>query len=331
MLSNKERNDILSNDPIRLWKAYWIPIIVITAIVFILLFTLYFSGVFELITNPNSQIIITYLYFFFGAILTVLINFVSSLIWEGWKKGIKREEENVRLKNLKSIANTDLLSSALSNLDRYNGIYCKAYMIDVKLTKSNYSSLLKCSVTYHYIKNIKNTELRFRFIRITNEDEADTADLDRDYHIENEYYYRSDERTFDKGLITNKDYKITKLLINDIRQQFKVSESGNIIDYSCVLDISKINTEISLSFSVEYLVEMDSFTFFIFDFPTNGVECNFDYSTVADKIDLYSYNFINSEKGLSKMHDREELKHSYKDSKCWALPKSNFLFIWYKK
>ena len=200
--------------------------------------------------------------------------------------------------------------------------------------------LLLCKVKYRYNKVFKNNKLIFKFLRIRNDEQIAVIEHDEtklaDSYLENEFYYQFDERSYPEIESQSNLYQLMYLEViidgKPTRLDPKLKIEPNLIEYTTTIE-SKNNTypkPITIDYEVQYIIEKESHLFFTIELPTKNVRCEFDYSEVADIIDLYAYDFISSHRGPTLLHAKDEYKIRLMKSD-WVLPKSSFMFIWYKK
>lgn len=330
MLNNNDLDRIFHEKQVKPKNVWIVFLVVILILVFLGALPLFLFAIVNITSDLNLRT--SYIYFVIGIAISLIINFISDYVWSRLSKNIEKKKEKKKIDSLKKIANPELTKYVLSNLNSYDGVYCEGYTILASLLENHNSPLLTCRVVYSYKKLVRNRILKFKFIRIRNEEDVDRFEDEKYAHLDHEFIYRSDERSFGDVVINNSNYKVTEVSIGNRPIRIKPIILENTIVYSYPVETSELNTLLDIKFTVEYLVEKDSFTFFHLDFPTKGVDCSFDISALKNnKVELYSYDYINAHEGLSKLHEKGALVHSYVNTKCWSLPKSNLLFIWYEK
>ena len=327
-LSDQEIDEIFTDKETDDWQVIIIPILVFIAIILLLIIPLFANKILSIKADSNA--IQTYLYFAAGGILSILCGFVANYVTKKWDQKLNSLSENRKIQNLKSICDPDLTKQFIHDINHFNGIYYKEYKIHAFLLKAGALPLFKCRVEYSYWKFVKGNHLNFKIIRIRNEQEAD-EDRHKNHHLENEYFFRSDERSFGNISVDGNFYKIYNLRIDSQNIKLNSHVANNHLNFSHTLEPAKLNKEVFIEFTVEYFFEKDSFTYMMLDFPALGVQCEFDFSQVKDDIDFYSYSFSNSQNGLGELHSKGADSHLYRQYKDWFLPQSNFFFIWYDK
>lgn len=328
---------LLATNPVKPKRDFWLAIVISGVILALLLFAaIAFVGVTVTTKSENATDLSNYGYFLFGTVISLLCNVLSNIVWAKWEKYKKEKDESRNAQTLREIANPKLTESILLDLNSYEGIFYKEYSIDANMYQPEGAQFYVCSITYKYKKMLTDRRMWFKFIRIRNDSDADAEASATNYHIENEYYYRSDERSFGNLSIDSQSYRLNHVIINNRRYSqadIQVDKQGreNHVTYFVDLSKSDLHEPVDIQFKVEYVVELESFTFFILDWPALKVTCEFDYSQLKNKIDFYSHDMTSSQK-LSKLHDKDESHHIYQSPEdCWILPKSSFHFVWYQK
>lgn len=315
------------------------------------LFYLLFSGVkkaFNLQILVEGQTI-SFAIFLLSIVFGFICNIIATWVFEKYKLSAMESDSTKRIDLIKNLAKEDLLIDILKQVNYYDNKYCEDYNIIAYLKKHPlHDSLYKCEVHYSYKKKKPNRNLIFQYIRIRNDVERASENEKNISHsfLNNEFYYVSDERDLKMFLSDIEDskieecYKLTHLEIRDSSdeiasvsyQKNNMIGCGNICRFDAEIPgkFSVDDDMLTIKYDLEYLIEKDSYTYFSFELPTKGIRVEFDFSDVADEIDCYVLDFLNSHIGPHPLHSPED-KKIILSKKEWILPKSSILFNWYQK
>ena len=274
-------------------------------------------------------------------IIGLLANLLASYLYDDFRNKYRKKVDNLKINQIKSLANHDLIKDIFNDLAYYDNYYCKDYTIEIKLKKSTFSdNLFEYHVKYKYKKILKSRDLIFKFVRIVgdsdvSEIEQNEVSLSQNY-MNNEFYYTFDERSFSEISKYDQCYKLKSLdiIVDDRLKQLKFDRTfsiNNIIYKSTIdFDIEIRDKLIELNYEVVVPIEKESFYYHSIELPTQTVRCEFDFTEVANEIEFNSADFLSSHRGPLNLHKSgDTIIKLFKDD--WVLPKSTFLFVWYKK
>lgn len=288
-----------------------------------------------------------------GFILSLAGGFVCNIfatkLLEKMKVSRMESKSAQKMELIKKLAKEDLLIDILKQVNYYDNKYCEDYNITARLKKkTQYEKMFTCELKYRYKKKYNSRNLIFQFVRIRNEKER-AQENDRDIsnsYLNNEFYYVSDERDFfDHDTELDEDcyassYKLTHLEIMDANNEtvllkynkISIEGSENICRYEAKIpaNFPIEDNLLTMHYTLEYIIEKDSYTYFSFELPTKGIRVEFDFEDVDDEIDIFVLDFLNSHIGPHPLHKPED-KKIILTKKEWILPKSSILFNWYKK
>lgn len=276
-------------------------------------------------------------------------NIFATKLLEKMKVSRMESKSAQRIELIKNLAKEDLLIDILKQVNYYDNKYCEDYNIRARLKKNTqYKNMFTCELNYRYKKKYNSRDLIFQFVRIRNEEERaqeNNRDISHSY-LNNEFYYVSDERAFfDHDTELEKDcyaysYKLAHLEIMDANNEavplkynkIKIEGSENICRYEAKIPANfPIEDDLlTIHYTLEYIIEKDSYTYFSFELPTKGIRVEFDFEDVDDEIDIFVLDFLNSHIGPHPLHEPKDKKIML-GKKEWILPKSSILFNWYKK
>lgn len=252
-----------------------------------------------------------------------------------------------KIELIKNLAKEDLLIDILKQVNYYDNKYCEDYNIRARLKKNTqYANMFTCELNYRYKKKYNSRNLIFQFVRIRNEEERsqeNNRDISHSY-LNNEFYYVSDERDFFSQNVEQKDcyansYKLTHLEIMGVDNEavtlkyneIAINGNENICKYEAEIPANfSIDDLLTIQYTLEYVIEKDSYTYFSFELPTKGIRVEFDFEDVDNEIDIFVLDFLNSHIGPHPLHEPKD-KKIILAKKEWILPKSSILFNWYKK
>jgi hypothetical protein len=288
--------------------------------------------------DGKKNFIIFLLSFFIG----LIGNLLASVVYELINRKYFESQEADKIKNIESLGDKRLLIDIFNELMYYDNRHCEDYFVNAKLKKHpTLNNFFICEVKFHYKKILNTKDLVFQFVRITKESDINKIDSNKiplaENYLKNEFYHIFDERGFpsmkDKDIV----YKLNYLeVLTDgeraTRLTTKETKENNTIKYEANLGshISLESKLVTIDYEVEFMMEQESHASFSIELPTKNIRFEFDYSEVYNHIDLYAYDFLSSHRGPVTMHSLNETKiRLLKED--WILPKSSFLFIWYKK
>lgn len=269
-------------------------------------------------------------------------NLLASVVYELISRRYSEKQETDKISSIESLGDKRLLIDIFNELKYYDNRHCEDYVVNAKLKKHpTASNFFICEVKFHYKKILNTKDLIFQFVRIINECDVSSVEKDKtqlaDNYLKNEFYHIFDERGFPKMDDNDIIYKLNYLeVLSDgeraTRLETKETKTNNTIKYEANLGshIPLKSKLITIDYEVEFMMEQESHASFSIELPTKNIRFEFDYSEVYHLIDLYGYDFLSSHRGPVPLHSLNEPKiRLVKED--WILPKSSFLFIWYKK
>jgi hypothetical protein len=151
-----------------------------------------------------------------------------------------------------------------------------------------------------------------------------------------EYFDSFDETDFENGNEFSEDsYGVIKnsVLIDNhqILLTRTVKENEILYTGSVPPSIAKKDTSVDISFSIQFLLEKDSYLNFIFELPIQELECAINYEDVRDEIFIGGTYYLSSNRDHPPF-DRGRREHEFfVKQKGWVMPKSSLVFIWWKQ
>lgn len=253
---------------------------------------------------------------------------------------ISQNKDKTKIDKIKELAEPELTTEILKDLNYYDNKYCIDYEIEAELSQlEDKQNFMIMKVKFQYKKNIKSPDMIFKFVRIRNENDnkhlEDNNKKIRNY-LKHEYYSIFDEREF-KPDEEGKYYKLNHVYVSSPgfateSLNLECEKKDNIIIYTATMDEQILHNSsfVTIEYEVEYPVEIDSFYYFNFELPTKNANIKFDYKEVQNLINVYSTDFISSYKTPRSLQNLNEpiIRLNYHS---WLIPKSSILFIWYKK
>lgn len=275
--------------------------------------------------------------FIAGTILSVITSIIAAFTYTT----LQNRENKLDISLISSLARVDLMEQVFDDLFHYDGKYLAEYHINISLVPSDLPGVMVCQLNYSYYTHRSTRTLNFLIVRNGRDDangrsielpgEKDRGGLTENYS-NYELFYNFDERDLLK-IATEEQlrhiYKIRAIVVNKNLQLIPVP-SDELLRYTVVLPASiEIPGRIHLSYTVEIPLELSSFITVSFVYPTFGLECKFDYSRVADLIDIVASDFL-STKDLSNPVYGKEGEITFHHDK-WIMPRSGIVFSWWKK
>ncbi|WP_321492041.1 hypothetical protein [uncultured Desulfobacter sp.] len=279
------------------------------------------TKIFSIIKNPQS---IKYFFaVFLGFLTSVLATIFTSYL-------VKTQNEN-KIQIIKKIAIKELLVDVFNELSFYDNRYALDFEINAKLSKSDIDDMLNMMVDYKYKKLIKSPRLIFHFIRFRGNK---PLTLKGSNNLEKEFVMTFDESEVNH--VTESEYKVIfcNIRLNNEFMEIPLERQivGDDVIYNGEISQSKFipNSIIEFNYRIQCPIQNESFVDFNFDLPTKNIECRFDFKEVKDEIVIGANNIISSHKGphYFEKGDTTEFHMTYRN---WVLPKSSFLFIWWKQ
>jgi hypothetical protein len=237
----------------------------------------------------------------------------------------------------------ELQDSLLENIAFFDGRRCYDHTVRANLKKYK-GKYFRCCTTHTYTKTISandGNKLKFCINRMWKKEHFGRNNNDNKSHFEYERSMDFDERK-----------------CHDILENWNSDDIYNVIELSVKkdgreperIDITKKHGEkahdeqyfvfeatlpswatgkITLKYTVQSIVEKNSYVYFDIEIPTNGFTMEFDYSEVQKLVDISCVDSVSSSKG-SFILDSDTGKFD-RERQGWILPKSGFVVIWTEK
>lgn len=339
MIDSQEGGKVLDLEPPKHVFALIVTLVIIITFIILLLIALSSFDVGTFTFSWKDQGKNNFIIFLVSVFLGFIGNILATIVWAKWLEHYFKIQIKNKLEIIRSFGDPDLIQDIFKDLKYYDNRYCEDYRIQVNLCKHSTLDLLVCKVKYRYKKVFKNNELVFQFIRIQSEDQIHEIEHNEttlaDNYLENEFYYRFDERSYPELSKIENPYKLLYLEViidgKPTRLKPKETVESHRVEYQAnINNKGTFKMPITIDYEVQYLIEKESHLFFTIELPTKDVRCEFDYSEVMDLVDLYAYDFLSSHRGPIPLHSRNEPKIRLMKND-WVLPKSSFMFIWYNK
>lgn len=339
-MKDEEDDHILDLEPPKHKFGFFFTISLVTVFILLLFLSLSNFNISTFTFEWSEQDKTSFSIFVVSVFIGLIGNILATIIWAKYLEGHFKSQQKNKLLKIKSFAHPELIQDVFKDLRYYDNRYCSNYIIETKLTKHPTLDLLVCNVKYSYDKVFKNNKLVFKFIRIRNDEQVTDIEINEtqlaDSYLENEFYYQFDERSYPELNEQTDLYKLTYLQVvidgKPTRLRPLEKKDPHFVEYSTTFENnpSSYPKAITITYEVQYVIEKESHLFFTIELPTKNIVCEFDYSEVKDILDLYGYDFISSHRGPTLLHVKDESKIRLIKSD-WVLPKSSFMFIWYKK
>lgn len=263
--------------------------------------------------------------------VTLSISVITSLLATFIYNRVVINYENTKLKKLRSLSNEDFLLKMLYSLEKLRKIYLENWKVSITLNNFKENNKIddlfyQCNIRYNYQKYIKPNKIEMIFYRILEDKNDDELQKNIDFINEFEFHWYMDERKFKKE-IDDSYYSIKNLIINNQNIKLDKEINGNKIIYSANIE-NHDKEYIDIEYEVQLPLEKEDIMLVNVDFPTKNAKIEFDYSHLANKIEIYGLESISfTDKPL--MYDSENrLIFTYND---WLMPKNSFIFSWWEK
>ena len=312
--------------------------LIIAAIIGIFIFLLISTdSSFKWAGSNKIQVITFVLSFFIG----ICGNILSSILWQ--RRLIKKmnRKQNTQIVEIRNLGDPNLTNTILHDIKSYNNRSIDGYNVTVRLLKykkdnnSFHEKFILVKVKLKYTKRIYNKSLIFQFVRnrgIDDQKNLVRQKLENEQtFFKNEFYYIFDERSFGNLKEQERIYQLDNLKINQHDVKFKEVKDKNIIEFSAALPSNiHVGDLISIEYDITFVMESESYLFFVVELPSKGAYCDLFYEDVSDMIEISAHDFLTAKKSASFEHEEKQWKFQiYTDD--WVLPKSNFFFTWYEK
>jgi len=264
--------------------------------------------------------------------LTILISILSAVV-----ATICLNRDNIK-RNLavRELAHDDLLNAVFSTLSSFNKCYKFDQRILAKLTKVlDNENIFLLTISISTYTNITKNIIDFKFNRFDSSNLSDSSGIDI---FEYEFLMNLDEtallkRVNGKKEDLNKYYSVKSVSLNNRTDLLEIIDSETEEGKKYRFRINeKIDTTDSYKFEYVFTMPMPDRSYFYFTalFPVKGFHVTFDYSGVADKINIHCTDLLSSttlnSKNPSPKENIFEIRHN-----GWVIPKSSVVFYWFDK
>lgn len=281
-----------------------------------------------------------------NALPTILLTIATSVLGAAFLNIVYRENENRKLKLIKSLGYDNMLSAFFKTLDELNGKVRRDEQIEVEFSKLRdekdekdeiKDSLYKVKIRYNYKTFLKDNCIKFMFERINGETKKVqnyTSGLNNDL-IGYEFYWGNDETGFGNTEIGDNDYKIYDVFVDShsddlVCETFKTNPAILEFVYKLPSTIKCKNREMNIRYTVEFPMERESIMFLTHELPTQNATVKIDYSKIRNDTLIYTMPVTGTIPVQKHLSQEEKGSETYTYN-GWIIPKAGYIIAWWDK
>lgn len=239
-----------------------------------------------------------------------------------------------RLSLIRSLGDSKLLYSLLSDVKHYEGRTLSNYHANVTLRRSPYPDALICQIDYNYCTTNKPSHLlRFGFNRVTGVHDATRTKTTEALPADDVYYTYEFQYTLDETTLAplipsdalDALYKVRSLSVAGVATELRAVRA----EYEAIIpDTLSLEEPLAISYTVEFPLELDSFVSVMLELPASDLYCKFDYRDVIELVEVYANDFIGTRKPvLPSPGINGEIIFNHRN---WIFPRSGISFMWWR-